>query len=258
MIVDKPAGLMVHPSWLDRHETVFAQTLAEQISGQKLHTLHRLDRPTSGILIFGKNPEVARAMLATFETHEVNKFYLAIARGWTEPAGVIDKPLTLTLDAIADKYARKDKPPQNAVTCFKSLAQAEVPFAVGRYDTARYSLNLVRPITGRQHQIRKHFRKISHHLIADTKYGDGRHNAMLLEKFHWRTLGLRAIRVEFPHPVTGKNLTIHAGLDNPWRWLFQQWGWQAEIGRIDQQSDAFIHACNELSLIKPNAVVNRD
>jgi len=250
-IVDKPSGLMVHPSWLDRHETVFAQAIAEEMVGQKLHTLHRLDRPTSGILIFGKNSDVARSMLASFENHDINKFYLAIARGWTDSTGIIDKPLTVTLDPIADKYAQKDKPPQDAITCFSSLAQVELPYAVGRYDQARYSLNLVRPITGRQHQIRKHFRKISHHLISDTRYGDGRHNKMLIEQYHWKTLGLRAVRVEFPHPVTGDILVIDAGLNNLWRDLFMQWSWHSHIESIDQPSTEFINACVELSQINP-------
>lgn len=249
-IVDKPAGLMVHPSWLDRHETDFAQARAEEITGQKLHTLHRLDRPTSGILAFGKNPEVARAMMATFETHEVNKFYLCIARGWTPPSGVIEKPLKVTLDPIADKYAKIDKEAQEAITCFRTLTQVELPIPVGRYTHARYSLNLVRPITGRQHQIRKHYRKLSHHLIGDTRYGDGRHNKMLIEQFKWNTLGLRAVRMEFPHPVSGEMVIVNSGLNEQWRWLFNQWGWQQMISAIDEPSEDFLRECQELNRVK--------
>ena len=233
LIVDKPAGLMMHPSWLDKHETDFAQARAEAHAGQKLHTLHRLDRPTSGILLFGKHPAVARNILAAFQKREIQKYYLCIARGWTADSGVIDLPLKEELDAIADRYARKDKPAQHAVTCFKTLDQVSLPIPVGRYDTARYSLVLVRPVTGRQHQIRKHFRKSYHHLIGDTRYGDGRHNLMVASHFDWRQLALRCVATDLKHPITGQSLAIRSGLTVEWLQLLTTWQWQTQVGLLN-------------------------
>ena len=226
LVVDKPAGLMMHPSWLDRHETDFAQARAEAHAGQKLHTLHRLDRPTSGVLLFGKHPEVARNLLAAFEQRHVYKYYLCIARGWTADSGVIDKALKEELDPIADRYARKDKPPQEAITCFKTIGQTSLPIPVGPYDNARYSLVLVRPVTGRQHQIRKHFRKTYHHLIGDTRYGDGRHNHMVATQFDWRQLALRCVATDVNHPITGQAMAFRSGLTAEWQQLFERWQWQ--------------------------------
>ncbi|HDL4615575.1 TPA: tRNA pseudouridine(65) synthase TruC, partial [Mannheimia haemolytica] len=82
--INKPAGVLVHRSWLDKHETVFAmQTLRDQI-GQHVFPIHRLDRPTSGVLLFALNSETARIMSEQFEQHLVQKTYLAVVRGYLQ------------------------------------------------------------------------------------------------------------------------------------------------------------------------------
>lgn len=86
--VNKPAGMLVHRSWLDRHETVFVmQTLRDQI-GQHVFTVHRLDRPTSGVLLFALSSEVARLLSQQFEQHQLQKTYHAVVRGWLEEGGI--------------------------------------------------------------------------------------------------------------------------------------------------------------------------
>ncbi len=222
---DKPEGLLVHPSRLDRHADDFALHRAESICGQKLHTLHRLDRPTSGVLLFGKSPEIARLMLNTFVTRDINKEYLCIARGWTKTKGRFDAELEEIQDKIADRMANSDKPPQPALTLFEKLAHNELDIPVGNFPKARYSLCIAKPETGRQHQIRRHFRKSSHHLLGDTKYGDGKHNKLFRHRFHWDSLCLRALRVSFTHPMTKKKISIHSGLTAPWVELLDVMGW---------------------------------
>lgn len=112
--VNKPAGMLVHRSWLDRHETQFVmQTLRDQI-GQHVFPIHRLDRPTSGVLLFALNGEIAKLLCEQFEQKQVEKSYLAVVRGYLKEQGRIDYPLKVQLDKIADKFAQQDKAPQDA------------------------------------------------------------------------------------------------------------------------------------------------
>lgn len=105
--VNKPAGMLVHRSWLDRHETEFVmQTLRDQLA-QYVYPIHRLDRPTSGVLLFALSSESARQLCEQFENRQVQKSYLAIVRGYltvnAQTSGLIDYPLTQILDKIGDK-----------------------------------------------------------------------------------------------------------------------------------------------------------
>ena len=88
--VNKPAGMLVHRSWLDKHETRFAvQTLRDQI-GQHVYPVHRLDRPTSGVLLFALDTEAARLLTQQFENKTIEKTYWAIVRGHLPSDGLID------------------------------------------------------------------------------------------------------------------------------------------------------------------------
>lgn len=119
--INKPAGMLVHRSWLDKAETLFAmQTLRDQIN-QHVFPIHRLDRPTSGVLLFALNSEMARLMSEQFEQHKVEKEYLAIVRGYIAEKGEIDYPLKVILDKIADKFSQP-KAAQQAVTFYQNLA----------------------------------------------------------------------------------------------------------------------------------------
>ena len=127
--VNKPAGWLVHRSWLDRKEKVVVmQTVRDQI-GQHVFTAHRLDRPTSGVLLMGLSSEVGRLLSQQFELHQMSKTYHAVVRGWLKGADRLDYPLTEELDKIADKYASPDKGPQPAVTDWQGLAITEQPVA---------------------------------------------------------------------------------------------------------------------------------
>ena len=149
--VNKPSGWLVHRSWLDRDEKVVVmQTVRDQI-GQHVFTAHRLDRPTSGVLLMGLSSEAGRLLAQQFEQHQIRKRYHAIVRGWLMEEALLDYPLVEELDRIADKFAREDKGPQPAVTHYRGLATVEMPVATGRYPTSRYGLVELEPKTGRKH-----------------------------------------------------------------------------------------------------------
>ena len=136
--VNKPADMLVHRTWLSCGETVFLlQTLRDQL-GRHVFPVHRLDRPTSGIMLFALHREAAQYFTGQFGSRLVRKTYLAIARGWTDDAGCIDYPLKEQLDKIADRYADGDKPAQAACTEYRTLARSELPIvSTPRYPTSR-------------------------------------------------------------------------------------------------------------------------
>ena len=223
--VNKPAGMLVHRSWLDRHETQFVmQTLRDQI-GQYVFPIHRLDRPTSGVLLFALNSEMANLLCLQFEEKTVEKSYLAVVRGYLTGSAQIDYPLKIQLDKIADKFAQEDKEPQSAVTNYTGLQTVEMPWAIGKYQTARYSLVRLIPQTGRKHQLRRHMKHIFHPILGDTQYGDLHQNRGLSEKTGVSRLMLHAETLSFDHPITQERIEIRAGLDDQWKKLMTEFGW---------------------------------
>lgn len=224
--VDKPAGLLVHRSEIDRHETRYAIQLVRDRLGRRVYPVHRLDKPTSGVLVFALDSDTARRMTDQFTAGTVKKNYLAVVRGHTDGRGTIDYPLVEQLDPLADRLARQDKPAQPAVTRYRRLAAAELPFPVGRYASCRYSLLEVSPATGRKHQIRRHMKHIFHPVVGDTTHGDGRHNRFFREHFGCSRLLLAATRLGFMHPHTEAELALAAPLDGMFRAVLERLGWQ--------------------------------
>lgn len=217
--VDKPPGLLVHRTALDRHAEDFLLQRLRRLLGRRVYTVHRLDRPSSGVLLFGLTPEVARMLSASFEARRVEKRYLAVVRGFVPESGLIDYPL-------------RDQPQQPlraAITRYRRLGQVELPVAVGRYSTSRYSLVMVSPQTGRYHQIRRHFHHIYHPLIGDTTHGEGRHNRLFRERFHCQRLLLHAIALGFPHPLDGAWVDVLAPPDGQWQELMAALGWHSSM-----------------------------
>lgn len=227
--VNKPAGMLVHRSWLDKHETEFVmQTLRDQI-GQHVFPLHRLDRPTSGVLVFALSSQIASEVMPMFANHEMEKTYHAIVRGWIEEANVLDYPLKEELDKIADKFAKQDKEAQSAVTAYRPLAKVELPIATGKFATTRYCLMEMQPKTGRKHQLRRHMAHLRHPIVGDTTHGDGVHNRLFREHFSAQRLTLHASELRFMHPYTQQPLVIRAGLDEVWQGLLSEFGWQESL-----------------------------
>jgi tRNA pseudouridine65 synthase len=192
--IDKPAGLLVHPSALDRHEAHTALDLLERQLGERLHPLHRLDKATSGVLLFARGADAARQWSQAFEAGGVGKRYLALVRGWPPERGEVDYPL-----ARDPELPSAGQPRVAALTRFRRLRTFEWPFSVGdRHATSRYALVEVEPVTGRRHQIRRHFKHIAHPLVGDTTHGKGAHNRAVAQWLGTTRLWLHASRVELP------------------------------------------------------------
>ena len=226
--INKPSGLLVHKSMIDRHEIYFAMKMLRDQLGQWVYPIHRLDKPTSGVLLFALDSETAKLMSEQFSAHTIQKTYLAIVRGYTEKEGFIDHALTEKLDKIADKKTQQDKEAQEAQTEYRRLATVEIPHAVGRYENTRYSIVELLPKTGRKHQLRRHMKHISHHILGDTKYGRGEHNKLIRELYNCNRLLLHASKLEITHPYTHEKLVFEAPLDGMFTKILKEFGWSLE------------------------------
>ncbi len=229
--INKPSGLLVHKSMIDKHEIYFAMKILRDQIEQWVYPLHRLDKPTSGVLLFALDSHTAKLMSEQFREHTIEKTYIAVARGYVEESGFIDHALREKLDKISDKDASKYKEAQEAQTVFRCLERVELNATVGKYDTVRYSLVELKPKTGRKHQLRRHMKHLNHHLLGDTKYGRGEHNKFVREKYAMHRLLLHAISLEFLHPYTKERLFLKASLDKVFFKIFQEFGWsEKELG----------------------------
>ena len=220
--VAKPPGLLVHRTALDRHETRFAMQLVRDRLGRRVWPVHRLDKGTSGVLLFALSPEVARVLGEAFETRAVEKRYVAVVRGWPDAHGVIDHPLSRRFDD-AERRA-DDGVLQPALTEYRRIATLELPHAVDRYATARYALAALVPHTGRRHQLRRHLKHIAHPIIGDATFGKGRHNRFFAETVGTQRLWLHAGLLAFAHPATGERVRIAAPLGEEWRTVLDAFG----------------------------------
>lgn len=209
--VDKPAGLLSTPS-SQAPDRVTAMSLARDHLGHYVYPIHRLDRGTSGVLLFGRSSEAASEAQAWFREHRAEKRYLAVVRGWVEEQGTIDYPIEGALEGVRVE----------AVTLYRLLATTELPVPLGRYETVRYSLVEARPLTGRMHQIRRHFKHLRHPMLGDRAYGDVQHNRFLEERLgsrrmmlHARSLDLGDLHLEAPVPEDYAAVLRGLGLPEP-------------------------------------------
>ncbi len=215
--IHKPAGMLVHRSNLDRHETRFAVQLLRDQVGRRVFPLHRLDKGTSGVLLFALDAGTARAVSLQFEAATVVKKYLAIVRGWPAEQGVIDHALARRFDDYGRRFppgsVAREADALPAVTEYRRIATTELPIAVDRYPTTRYALLELMPRTGRQHQLRRHLKHIAHPIIGDATFGKGVHNRFFQQHFACSRLLLACTRIVFQHPHNGQILVIEAPLE---------------------------------------------
>ena len=236
LAINKPPGLLVHPGPLDCHATTSAVAQLQQQTGCKPYPVHRLDRPTGGVLLFALDPDAARCIGGLIAANRLHKTYHAVVRGWLADAGGIDYPLAYLPDKIADRNRRRDKAPQEALTRYRCLRRSEIPLASdGRHPTSRYSLAALNPLHGRKHQLRRHLKHIRHPILGDTAHGDNRQNRVLgacLGDPRYTTaatgpglrLMLHAARLQFPHPWRGEMLDIRAAPDVHWQTIIRYLG----------------------------------
>ncbi len=188
VVVDKPSGLSVHRG--DDQGTTFALNLTRNAIGQWVYPVHRLDRATSGVLVFALSSEHARILHGSFSTRAVHKTYLALVRGTSPASGVIDSPM-----------AKREGGPD-----VESLTEYETLFVSNR----RLSLVEARPRTGRRHQIRRHLRRIDHPIAGDVKYGNGPDNRRYRAELGLYRLALHARSLSFTHPTSGERVTFQS------------------------------------------------
>lgn len=211
--VNKPAGLLVHRTEEEPGARRFAvQALRDQL-GARVFPVHRLDKPTSGVLLFARSSEAAALAQEAFRGHRVSKEYLALCRGYLDGEGEVDHALDNRREAR--KAGRDPGPAREARTRYRGLGTTELPHAVGRYTTARYSWVQLLPQTGRKHQLRRHLKHLSHPIVGDTRFGDGQHNHFFRRHFNAQRLMLFAIRLQWLHPYKQVPLCVEAPLPKP-------------------------------------------
>ena len=199
--INKPHGLLVHRSKIANDASEFALQLLRDQLGQHVFPCHRLDRKTSGVLLFAKDEQTNQIMQKRFAEGQVKKKYLAIVRGYTPAKGTIDYPLKSEKGTL-----------QNALTKFRTLATTEIEVPFSGQLTSRYSLVQVEPLTGRMHQIRKHFAHIFHPIIGDRPHGCNKQNRLFKEKWDMTTMMLHAQLLKFEHPYVFEETIISAEL----------------------------------------------
>ncbi len=218
LAIDKPAGLLVHRTGLDAGETRFAvQLLSEQV-GQPVWPVHRLDKGTSGVLLFALSAEAASATSALFERGRgIARSYRAVVRGWPPAEGLIDHPLKRLADDT--RATARGLVVQPARTRFRRLARCALPLPYDDFPQTRCALLALQPETGRRHQLRRHCKHLGHPIIGDATHGKGPLNRALASWLGVQRLWLHAASLALPHPVTGERLLIEAPLGLEWeRW----------------------------------------
>lgn len=204
--INKPHGLLVHQSPIARDAEEFALQLLRNQIQKTVYPSHRLDRKTSGILVFALDKPTDRIMQQKFQNREVEKKYLALVRGFA--------PKEMTID-----YALKNENEveQEAVTHFKTLEYFEINVPFGKHQTSRYSLVEATPETGRMHQLRKHFAHIFHPIIGDRPHGCNKQNKFWLENFNMNTMLLHASEFSFSHPYSDESIIIKAEISEEFK-----------------------------------------
>lgn len=195
--VDKPAGILVHQTRTPEPNDQIAMKILRDQLGQKIYTIHRLDRPTSGILLFALSKASLRLAHDLFEKRLVTKRYRAVVIGKTPLNWQSDTPLRRT---DAEK-------PRAALTAFKRIHYSSLP------GVPEFSIVEATPHTGRYHQIRQHLQLAGHPIVGDYLYGDLNLNTRISEQLGHTRMMLRATELHFNHPETGAPISIHAPPD---------------------------------------------
>ncbi|MFP4301314.1 MAG: pseudouridine synthase [Spirochaetaceae bacterium] len=207
LIVDKPPGMLVHRNAWDPHSPTCVNALAGMVQ-RRVYNIHRLDRGTSGVLVFALSQESAKAVADAFRDRLVDKRYIAVVRGHLDKPRTVDTPLR-----------EKNGKVFNAVTHVTPLSSTVVPEPIGPYEEGWFSLVEMDLETGRRHQARRHLNYVAHPVIGDKQHGDSRNNRFFAERFGVGELLLRAVSLEFPHPRSGETVRAFAGLPSWWKEL---------------------------------------
>ena len=207
--IHKPNNVLVHHSAMANNqldEKSMVQMLMEQLD-RKLYPVHRLDRKTSGIVLFATKKEYVKDFQELFLNNLIEKNYIGLVRGFIPESGTIDSP-------VKGRDANNHK---DALTLYERIETFTIPISVGPYKNSRYSLVRLQPKTGRLHQLRIHMNKISHPLIGDAKYGDRFHNRMFEKEFQNEAMFLHAKKLGFTHPFTKEIIALTSDFPEIWK-----------------------------------------
>lgn len=216
VVAYKPSHLLVHRTDMASRDcdNLRDRLIVEGMLDHSGHPVNRIDRPTSGLVVFSRHAEAHRMLHAQFAEHRIEKSYMAVVRGWLKDECTVDKPLPTSHNST----------PKPATTRFTPLAHAEWDVPITRYPTSRFSLVACNPTTGRYHQIRLHLRHLRHPIIGDTAHGDKPHNRYFEAHFTHRPLYLHAGRLALTHP-DGSPRCWEVPLPGTWQEVMQRFGW---------------------------------
>ncbi|WP_339787639.1 pseudouridine synthase [uncultured Imperialibacter sp.] len=214
--INKPNRLLVHKTKIAEEKHFFANRLLADQIGCEVYPVHRIDRATSGVLLFAYSPQGVAMTQSLFMKGNVTKEYLAVVRGFVAETGSTNEPLIKHETGVE----------QTALTNYERLHTIEVDISVNKYPTSRYSLVRMLPKTGRTHQLRRHFNHMGHPIVGDTKYGDLRHNRMFEREWGITSLLLHAYKLTFIHPFSNKELSLQAPLSPDFVKAIDTFGWQ--------------------------------
>jgi tRNA pseudouridine65 synthase len=204
-IINKPPGMLVHrTSIADDDKPVALQVLRDQLE-RTVFPVHRIDRPTSGIVMFAHTPEITKQLQEQLAAKDARKQYTALVRGWLSESIECDR------EVKNDKGVLKE-----AFTRFVPVEHFELPMPTDRYATARFSIVDAFPETGRWHQIRQHLAQLRHYIINDRVHGDGKQNKLFTQQLGINELFLHARNIRVTHPVTGEVLEVEAPFPEHW------------------------------------------
>lgn len=205
--IDKPPGLLVHRTQLAAGEELAALQLLRDQLGRTVWPVHRLDRGTSGVLLFALSAEVASQLGAMFEQGQMDKRYLALVRGWpVADEGLIDHPL-----ARDPELPSAGQTMLEAQTRYRVLQRMTWPLVTdARFPSTRVALLQAEPLQGRRHQIRRHLKHIAHPILGDATHGKGPLNRAVAAHLGVQRLWLHAQRLTLTHPVSGVSLKLEA------------------------------------------------
>lgn len=207
LVVYKPNNLIVHHSYYARNiEETSLTDLVREKGWPEACPVHRLDRKTSGLILFAKKAEWVADFQVLFGNGAIEKKYLALLRGHLEMEGEIDSPVK------NDRGNYKE-----AKTLFCCLEHFERDYVIPPYEKQRYSLVEMIPVTGRMHQLRIHANKIAHPIINDPKYGNRHHNHYFQNELGIHELFLHAHSLRFKHPFTSEWIELQEPLPDFWK-----------------------------------------
>ncbi len=215
--VTKPPGLLVHRTGLDAGETRFALQMLRDQLGRPVWPAHRLDKGTSGVLLFALSAEVARTLGQAFESGDgLQKTYRAVVRGWPADEGLIDHPLKRMPDDMRTERLEV----QPAQSRFATLRRFELPLPHSQahqgFASTRCAEVALQPLTGRRHQLRRHMKHIAHPILGDATHGKGPLNRAVAELLAHQRLWLHAKTLTLPHPVSAEMLLLASPLPTEW------------------------------------------